>query len=193
MQLVAHSARTSKVADSSSTVHHGSGSSSNSSRDYNDLTTASGEVTPAVDRQTTMHRCWQPLLIAYGSEDGGQESISSGREVVRAGPAALSLWAIDAHGKHIGVLSDPSCFLQLRFSFHANSVFCCSWVPYALTQAAQGLHAGKGSHCSCIVGVASAWLQLQESCLILGKGLHVINAVASLWGNHNKIILLFPA
>ncbi|KAL3145120.1 GPI inositol-deacylase, variant 2 [Trebouxia sp. C0009 RCD-2024] len=118
MQLVAHSTGTGKVIASSSTLHHSS--SSNSSRQYKNLTTASGEVTPGLNRQASKHQCWQPVLIAYGSEDSGQESMSSGREVVRTGPAAMSLWAIESHGKHIGVLSDPSCYVQLRLKWQVH-------------------------------------------------------------------------
>lgn len=58
--------------------------------------------------------CSQPVLVAHGagSNSGGQVV----REVVRRGPAELSLWATEALDKHIGVISDPSCELTLRYS-----------------------------------------------------------------------------
>lgn len=158
MQLVAHSTGTGKVIASSSTLHHSS--SSNSSRQYKNLTTASGEVTPGLNRQASKHQCWQPVLIAYGSEDSGQESMSSGREVVRTGPAAMSLWAIESHGKHIGVLSDPSCYVQLRCCLpQCNMLLVLLMGAVSTNTSSVTLHAEK-TRMQCSLGVASAWLHI---------------------------------
>ncbi len=64
----------------------------------------------AVDK----HQCWQPVLLAYGQSARETTQSASAREVIRTNPAELSLWAIEAAGKEIGVLSDPSCVLHLR-------------------------------------------------------------------------------
>lgn len=60
--------------------------------------------------------CFQPVLVAHGagSNSGGLVV----REVIRRNPAELSLWATEALDKHIGVISDPSCGLTLRYSPH---------------------------------------------------------------------------
>ena len=68
----------------------------------------------APDVKVNKHICWEPVLVAYGSDSSSTEILSSGREVIRTSPAELSLWAIEAHGKRLGVLSDPACGLQLR-------------------------------------------------------------------------------
>ena len=86
------------------------------------------------------HRCWQPVVSAYGpasrmAEGGGPnagdvwtpgsaehmdagargtEQSAGAREVIRTDPAELSLWAVEAAGKGVGVLSDPSCELHLK-------------------------------------------------------------------------------
>lgn len=72
-----------------------------------------GPKTP--DVKVSKHICWEPVLMAFGSDSSGVETLSSGREVVRTSPAEFSLWAIEAHGKRLGVLSDPSCGLELRW------------------------------------------------------------------------------
>ena len=66
--------------------------------------------------QTTVnkHQCWQPVLLAYGQSARETMQSASAREVIRTNSAELSLWAIEAAGKEIGVLSDPSCALHLR-------------------------------------------------------------------------------
>ena len=127
MQLIAHSTKSSKIPDPISTLNQGSGSSSSSSSSsstpHKDAGLISaGEAPKVLKSKTSKHRCWQPVLVAYGSDSSGEETLSSGREVVRRGPAAMSLWAIEAHGKNIGVLSDPACFLQLRCSFYTDTI-----------------------------------------------------------------------
>ncbi len=59
------------------------------------------------------HQCWQPMLLAYGQSARETMQSASAREVIRTNSAELSLWAIEAAGKEIGVLSDPSCVLHL--------------------------------------------------------------------------------
>ena len=68
--------------------------------------------------------CSQPVLVAHGagSNSGGQVV----REVVRRNPAELSLWATEALDKHIGVISDPSCELTLRYSLRVLTI-CSAW------------------------------------------------------------------
>ena len=118
MQVVAHRARTSKALTRNSILTSGSINSITGSSDSSNHTNAAsisvGKGSAAFNSRNSKHQCWQPVLVAYGSDSSGQESLSSGREVVRSSPAALSLWAIEAHGKEVAVLSDPTCFLQLR-------------------------------------------------------------------------------
>ena len=95
------------------------------------LSTATGkEQSTTADKAGGRHQCWQPVLLAYGdpgrgskqtaaAREGaalgrGSEQSAPAREVMRSRPAELSLWAVEAAGKHIGVLSDPSCVLHLR-------------------------------------------------------------------------------
>ena len=56
-------------------------------------------------KSSDKYQCWQPVLMTYGQ---------SAREVIRSNPAELSLWAVEAAGKEIAVLSDPVCPLRLR-------------------------------------------------------------------------------
>ena len=118
MQLVAHSTRTIKTLAPNSFVMSGSisdttDSSSSYKKDAFSIS-ASGKGSTAFNSKSSQHQCWQPVLVAYGSDSSSQELMSSGREVLRSSPAALSLWAIEAYGKDVLVLSDPACFLQLR-------------------------------------------------------------------------------
>lgn len=133
MQLVAYSASTGQALDSSSLIKSHSNdstidnSSSSSSKRKDVLSIpAGGKRSAAFNSNTSKHKCWQPVLVAYGSDDSSQETMSSRREVVRSSPAALSLWAIEAYGKDVAVLSDPACLLQLRCSFNAGNVVAFS-------------------------------------------------------------------
>lgn len=134
MQLVAYSTSTSQALDPSSFLRSGSvgstkgRSSSNSRSKHKDVlsTPADGKGSAAFNTNTSKQRCWQPVLVAYGSDHSSQDTMSSGREVVRSSPAALSLWAIEAYGKDVAVLSDPACLLQLRCSFSAGSAVAAS-------------------------------------------------------------------
>ena len=95
------------------------------------LSTATGkEQSTTADKAGGGHQCWQPVLFAYGDSGKGSKQTAAAREgaalgrgskqsapareVMRSRPAELSLWAVEAAGKHIGVLSDPSCVLHLR-------------------------------------------------------------------------------
>lgn len=129
MQLVAYSTSTSTSLGPSSLLRSGSasstnGSNSSSSSKHKDILSvpADGKGSAAFNSNTSKHKCWQPVLVAYGSDGSGQETLSSGREVVRSSTAALSLWAIEAYGKDVAVLSDPACLLQLRCSSKASDV-----------------------------------------------------------------------
>lgn len=132
MQLVAYSTSTSQTLDPSSSLSSQSngstsGNSSRNSKHKNVLSMpAGGKGSAAFNSNTSKHKCWQPVLVGYGSDSSGQETTSSDREVVRGSPAAMSLWAIEAHGKDIAVLSDPACLLQLRCSFSAGNVVAIS-------------------------------------------------------------------
>ncbi|DBA69939.1 TPA: GPI inositol deacylase [Trebouxia sp. C0005] len=66
------------------------------------------------------HQCWQPVLLAYGQSATETMQSASAREVIRTNPAELSLWAIEAAGKEIGVLSDPSCVLHLKLEWEVR-------------------------------------------------------------------------
>lgn len=118
MQLVAHSTRTSTSLAPNSLLMPGSTSNTTDSSSSNNKdaisASASGKGSAAFNSRSSKHQCWQPVLVAYGNDSSSHETMSSGREVVRSSPAALSLWAIEAYGKDVAVLSDPACFLQLR-------------------------------------------------------------------------------
>ena len=120
MQLVALSTKTNKTLSPNRILTPGSissttGSSSSSSNNKGAVPmSANGKVSAAFNSKSSKHQCWQPVLVAYGSDSSGGETMSSGREVVRSSPAELSLWAIEAYGKDVAVLSNPACFLQLR-------------------------------------------------------------------------------
>jgi len=88
--------------------------------DSNHAQTASRETDPgrkggprSSQKAADKHQCWQPVLLAYGQSARETMQSASAREVIRTNSAELSLWAIEAAGKEIGVLSDPSCVLHL--------------------------------------------------------------------------------
>ncbi|KAL0021017.1 hypothetical protein WJX77_007158 [Trebouxia sp. C0004] len=66
------------------------------------------------------HQCWQPVLLAYGQSARESMQSASAREVIRTNSAELSLWAIEAAGKEIVVLSDPSCVLHLTLEWEVR-------------------------------------------------------------------------
>ena len=160
MQLAAHSTRTGQALTPNSVPMPGSisgNTGSSSDRNNKDALSSSDsrKGSAAFNAESNKHQCWQPVLVAYGGDSSGGETMSSGREVVRSSPAALSLWAIEAYGKDVAVLSDPACFLRLRWGrlnltkqrlskyfSHMPSVVMCAERMSAL----QVLTGCKGTH-----------------------------------------------
>jgi len=96
-------------------------------KDHVSVDSAGRKGGPSSPKRADKHLCWQPVLLAYAQSGSGNktalttnempsgaEQTVSAREVIRTNPAELSLWAIEASGKEIGVLSDPTCVLHLR-------------------------------------------------------------------------------